>query len=344
MDDLRISIAAVLVAEACNVGFSPVVKSSVPALTRDRLSHVTGPCGPKPSCLPVVGSSLLRPGSNLASAWGGGLVASADGLRFVVPVATINAAPNPHYFGLRRGATWLNAVNDQYSLGAIVIPGTLRDSMYILDLLLNLDGGQRPEMVVTDNASYSEIVCGLFLILGYQFAPRIADLPDTRFWRIDGGAEYGPLDSLARNRVRLNRIRESWPDMLRVAGSLYTGAVRAYDLMRMLSRDGRPSRLGHAFTEYGRIAKTLHLLRFIDVDDAYRRQNSAQYNIQEGRHQLARKIFHGQRGELRQRYREGQEDQLSALGLVLNAVVLWNTLYMDLAVKQLRRVGYPFTG
>ena len=129
--------------------------------------------------------------------------------------------------------------------------------------------------------------------------------------------------------------------MLRVAGSLHTGAVRAYDLMRMLSRDGRPSRLGQAFTEYGRIAKTLHLLRFIDVDDTYRRQNSAQHNIQEGRHQLARKIFHGQRGELRQRYREGQEDQLGALGLVLNAVVLWNTLYMDLAVKQLRADGYP---
>jgi TnpA family transposase len=37
------------------------------------------------------------------------------------------------------------------------------------------------------------------------------------------------------------------------------------------------------------------------------------------RHRLARKLFYGQRGELRQRYREGQEDQLSALGLVLNA-------------------------
>ena len=40
--------------------------------------------------------------------------------------------------------------------------------------------------------------------------------------------------------------------------------------------------------------------------------------------------------ELRQRYREGQEDQLGALGLVLYAVVLWNTRYMDLALTQLR--------
>jgi hypothetical protein len=49
----------------------------------------------------------------------------------------------------------------------------------------------------------------------------------------------------------------------------------------------------------------------------------------------------GARHELRQRYREGQEDQLSALGLVLNAVTLWNTRYSDAAVAQLRAQGYP---
>ena len=46
-----------------------------------------------------------------------------------------------------------------------------------------------------------------------------------------------------------------------------------------------------------------------------------------------------QRGELRQRYREGQEDQLGALGLVVNALVLWNTRYMDAALSHLRSQG-----
>ena len=52
-------------------------------------------------------------------------------------------------------------------------------------------------------------------------------------------------------------------------------------------------------------------------------------------------MFHGKRGELRQRYREGQEDQLGALGLVVNIIVLWNTLYMTAAVERLRQHGYP---
>ena len=51
---------------------------------------------------------------------------------------------------------------------------------------------------------------------------------------------------------------------------------------------------------------------------------------------MARVICHGQRGEIRKRYREGQEDQLGALGLVINAAVLWNTIYMGEALKHLR--------
>ena len=42
---------------------------------------------------------------------------------------------------------------------------------------------------------------------------------------------------------------------------------------------------------------------------------------------------------MRQRYREGQEDQLGALGLVVNMVVLWNTRYMDKAITQLKMEG-----
>ena len=50
----------------------------------------------------VAANALLVSAQNdipLAHAWGGGEVASADGIRFVVPVKTIHAGPNPQYFG-----------------------------------------------------------------------------------------------------------------------------------------------------------------------------------------------------------------------------------------------------
>src|ERR1022692_2666169 len=72
-----------------------------------------------------------------------------------------------------------------------------------------------------------------------------------------------------------------------------------------------------------------------------RRATLIQLNRGEARHSLARVVFHDKRGELRQRNREGQEDQLGALGLVVNVIVLWNTIYMDAVLEQLRKEGYP---
>ncbi len=100
--------------------------------------------------------------------------------------------------------------------------------------------------------------------------------------------------------------------------------------------------LARAIGELGRIPKTLHLLTFIN-DPNYRRRILTQLNRGEGRHRLARKCFHGQRGELRQRYREGQEDQLGALGLVVNMIVLWNTIYTEAVLEQLRKEGIQQT-
>lgn len=189
------------------------------------------------------------------------------------------------------GINWLNAVKDQVAgIGQMVVPGTPRDSLHILDALLNLDGGVKPEMVATDNASYSDMVFGLFKILGYNFSPRLRDLGDQRFWRatmpgVETGT-YGAMESLARNRVNLNKAITRWPDMLKVAGSLVTNQVRAYDLLRMF--EGHPTPLGAAFAEYGRIAKTEHLLRGDPVDDIYRQQMNRQLTVQESRHKLAR--------------------------------------------------------
>ena len=72
----------------------------------------------------------------------------------------------------------------------------------------------------------------------------------------------------------------------------------------------------------------------LDTTTAQGRRILVQLNRCEGRHCVARAVFHGKKGELRQRYREGMEDQLGALGLVVNAVVLWNTRYLQQALEE----------
>ncbi len=339
--DLGRSVCAVLIAEACNIGLEPLVHHGQPALTRSRLSWVEQNYL-RADTLTAANSRLVDAQTDipLAQAWGGGQVASADGLRFVVPVRTLNAGPNPRYFGPGRGVTYLNFLSDQFSgFHAAAVPGTLRDSLYILEGLLEQQTSLRPTELMSDTAGYSDIVFGLFRLLGYQFSPRLADLGDTRFWRTDPHADYGPLNGIARHRADTTTIATHWEDLLRVAGSLSTGAVRASEILRVLQGGGRPTPTGRAIAELGRIVKTLYLLAYLD-DEPYRRRILTQLNRTEARHALARQVFHGQRGQLRQRYREGQEDQLGALGLVLNAIVLWNTRYLDAALDQLREQGH----
>ena len=241
------------------------------------------------------------------------------------------ARPNPKYFGRKRGITWLNMINDQAAgLAAKVLSGTPRDSLHAVDVVLRQQGGVAPEAIITDTGSYSDFVFGMLLLLGRQYRPQLANLPDQRLWRIDPAADYGPLDRAARGRIDVDRITQHWEDMCRVAVSIHSGEVSAHEVTRMISRDGNPTSLGQAIAHYGRIFKTLHILRLAD-DEPYRREIKSQANLTEGRHDLARRVFHGKKGEVTKAYYDGMEDQLSALGLVLNCIVLWNTVYMDRA-------------
>jgi len=340
VDDLALSICAVLIAEACNIGLEPLVQANIPALTRGRLAWVQQNYI-RAETLTQANARLVDAQTHipLAQAWGGGEVASADGLRFVVPVRTLNAGPSRKYFGFKRGATWYNYLSDQDTgFHGLVIAGALRDAPYLLNGLLEQQTSLRPKEIITDTAGYSDIVFGVCWLLGIQFSPRLADVGEARLWRVDRTADYGVLNQIGRHRINTTAIAAHWDDMLRVAGSLTMSMVPADVVIRWLHGEGRPAGLARAIGELGRIAKSLYLLAYLD-DETYRRRILIQLNRGERRHSLARAIFHGQRGELRQRYREGQEDQLGALGLVLNVMVLWQTRYMDAALNHLRSTG-----
>ena len=114
----------------------------------------------------------------------------------------------------------------------------------------------------------------------------------------------------------------------------------ATGILRTLQGGEQATRLAQGIAEFGRIDKTIHALTFVDDEDK-RRGTLVQLKRGEGRYRLSRVVFHGKRGELRQHYREGQDDQLGALGRVVSIIVLWNTLYMQAALERLRTEGFP---
>ena len=60
----------------------------------------------------------------------------------------------------------------------------------------------------------------------------------------------------------------------------------------------------------------------------------------ESEHALKRAIFYWKRGQLYQTTREGQEDQLYALEVVANTIIIWNTIYMQKAIESMEKAGY----
>lgn len=340
ISDLDVSCCAVLISQACNIGLEPVVQPGIAALEYDRLTWIEQNYF-RIETLTQANATLVEYNSKLklAQMWGGGEVASADGLRFITPTKSANSRSNSKYFGTGRGVTYYNYVSDQFTgFHGIVIPGTIRDSLYLLEGILEQETVLKPKEIMTDTAGYSDIIFGLFGLLGYQFSPRIADIGSSRFWKFDSDADYGELNKLAKNKIRKDIIIRYWDDMMRVAGSLKLGKVHPTQLIKTLQRGGKPTMFGKALGEFGRIYKTQYSLTYID-DENYRRRILTQLNRGESRHSLARAVFYGKKGELHQAYREGQEDQLSSLGLIVNTIIVWNTRYMQAAIEKLRKDG-----
>ena len=198
VEHFEISLCAALVAEACNIGIEPVSRQDVPALRRERLAWVSQNFI-RPETIAAANARIVSAHAALplVKLWGAGDVASADGMRFTAPTSAIHAGPNPKYFGQSRGVTWYNLLSNQFSgLNGIVVPGTLRDSLVLLALLLEQETELEPMEIMTDTAAYSDAVFGLFWMLGYQFSPRLADLGDAKLWH--------------RPESRLRPVQQPW--------------------------------------------------------------------------------------------------------------------------------------
>jgi TnpA family transposase len=336
LHDLEISLCAVLVAQACNVGYRPLVDESNPALRESRLRYVAQRYM-RADTLAAANARIVDYHAKLplAERWGGGEVASIDGLRFVVPRRTIHAGYNRRYFDRRRGVTALGTTADHYAgLRTIVIPGTQPDAPYALDALLDPQTSVRPREIMTDTAGYTDIMFALYRLLGYQYSPRLADAGAATLWRLNA-TDYGPLNQLARHQINTRLIREHYDDVLRIAGSLLQRHTTSSQLVRALRSQTRHlATLARALQHIGRAPKTIHLLDYCN-DEHFRRRILVQLNRGEGRHGLSRDVCHGRRGELRQPYHQGQEEQLGALGLIVNTIILYNTIYTQRALDHI---------
>ncbi len=109
-------------------------------------------------------------------------------------------------------------------------------------------------------------------------------------------------------------------------------------LISRLQASPRKNSLTKALQEYGRVAKTLFVLRYLESED-YRRRINLQLNKGESLHALRGFLFFAEEARIRRRHLDDQIDQANCLNLVTNAVIAWNTVYIAEVLRQLRDEG-----
>jgi TnpA family transposase len=172
---------------------------------------------------------------------------------------------------------------------------------------------------------------------GFLFAPRIPDLKSRRLYSFGKASTYPSLEPLIVGRINVPLIRAHWAEILRVAASIRTGTVTASLIMRQLASYPRQNGVAAALRELGRLERTLFTLDWIE-DPELRRGTSRELNKGESRNSLARAVFIHRLGEIRDRTYENQQHRASSLNLLVTAIILWNTRYLNRAITTLRAV------
>jgi len=249
----------------------------------------------------------------------------------------------PRYFGYGKGITFYTWTSDQFSqYGDKVIPSTMRDATYLLDGIF-LDNETELNILehTTDTAGYTDVMFALFDVLGLRFSPRIRDIGKKSLYRLDKDNSYLNLDILLKgNNINQSLILERWDDILRVAGSLKLGWVTASLFVGKLQSFPQQNNLLRAVQEYGKLIKTIFILRYLNPEE-YRRSIHSQLNKGEVLHSLRRFLFFAHQGQIRKRQQEDLANQSSCLTFVTNAAVAWNTVYISQVLEEMRLEGYP---
>jgi TnpA family transposase len=174
--------------------------------------------------------------------------------------------------------------------------------------------------------------------LGYRFAPRIKDLKDRKLYTVEKSATWPLLAPLIGDTVDTVAILGQWTELMRLKTSIETGAVVPSVILRKLAAAGAGNVLSRALRALGRIERTLFTLQWLS-DPALRQRSHAGLNKGEASNALRRAVFFHRQGEIRDRTFENQSFRASGLSLITAAIVHWNTVYLDRAVRQLRAQG-----
>lgn len=272
--------------------------------------------------------------------WGDGTTSSSDGQYYRAggqgqAQGNVNAR-----YGNDPGVKLYTHISDQFApFHTKVINATASEALHVLDGLLYHESDLRIKEHYTDTAGATEHVFALCHLLGFRFVPRIRNLSDRRLFTLRPPSAYPVLRPQIAGQINVAHAKAHWDEVLRLVTSIKAGTVTASHIMSKLAAYPRQNGLSVALREIGRLERAFFTMDWIEDPDL-RRRNLAGLNIGEACNSLKRAVFLHRLGEIRDRTLENQSHRANGLNLVVSAIILWNTVYIEHAVKELRRQGH----
>jgi TnpA family transposase len=180
----------------------------------------------------------------------------------------------------------------------------------------------------------------LFDLLGMQFSPRLRDIGDYTLFRVDSNIKCKHINPLLSQKpLKTALFVDDWDELLRVAASMMMGWVTASTFISKLLAYPRQHKLAQMLVEYGRLIRSTFIPFYLD-DPTNRRRILVQLNKGEEVHGLRDFLFFDNKGQIRKQQPDDLANLAGCLNLVSNAVIVWNTVYMQAAIEELRRRGH----
>jgi len=254
---------------------------------------------------------------------------SNDGSKRGISVESINANKSFKYFGMKDGIVINSFIDESHRLFySTVISPAERESAYVIDGLLHNEV-VKSDIHSTDTHGYNEIIFAITHLLGISFAPRIANFKKQYLYSFDYVANVKKLGYkiVPDRKINTKIIEENWNNILRLITTLKTKKVTASQLFKRLSSYSRQHPLYRAIKEFGKIIKTLFLLKYID-DVELRKDIQKMLNKIESSHRFGRAVSYSDSKELKY---ANKNEQLVAEGckrLIENSIICWNYAYL----------------
>lgn len=254
---------------------------------------------------------------------------SSDGQKYISKNESLNANFSFKYGGKDLVLSAYTSIDERNLFyHSTVFSGAEREAHYVIDSILS-NNVVKSKIHSTDTHGYTEAVFGISHILGVSFAPHIKNFKKSKLYSFDSASKYKRKNYpvLPSGKIKTDIIEEQWNEILRLLVSIKLGFTTASSVFKRLNSYSKENPLYNAIKEFGRIPKTLHILRYID-DEEYRRAIRKQLNRGEAGNRLDRALAVGSPD-----YTEiEKDDQIMAESckrLIKNVIVCWNYMYLS---------------